>query len=74
MNTKRAIAVQHHDGIIEYECPGCGNYMVGCDTSYPAFSRGEVSDDGREYLYCQKCGREAEYPTSRETRLPEVGF
>ncbi len=58
---KRILAVRHADGVTEYECPDCGNYMIICDTTRNIFSRGEVSETGSEYLFCQKCGLEFEF-------------
>ena len=60
MNGKRVIAVRHIDHT-EFECPDCGNYMIVCDTTRNIFSRGEVSETGSEYLFCQKCGVEREF-------------
>jgi predicted RNA-binding Zn-ribbon protein involved in translation (DUF1610 family) len=76
MPTKKVIAVQHSNGVIEYECPDCGNYMIGCDTTHSNFSQGEYSEIGGEYLFCQKCGREADYPKPNridDSMIPAIG-
>ena len=76
---KRVIAIQHADRL-EFECPQCGNYMIVCDTQVNIFSRSEASQEGGEYLYCQKCGQEFEfkqvaYPKDNTPNLmPEVSF
>ena len=73
---KRILAVRHADGVTEFECPDCGNYMIVCDTTRTIFSRGEVSETGSEYLFCQKCGTEREFSqvAKDEHPLPEVEF
>lgn len=68
---KRVIAVQHADGITEFECPECGSYMISCDTTRSIFSKGEYSETGGEYLFCQNCGTEANPPKAEYENLED---
>lgn len=78
MAQKRVIAVQHSGGVLEFECPDCGNYMIVCDTTKSVFSQGEYSETGGEYLFCEKCGKEFEfgqvaYPKDEVKPIGEIG-
>ena len=72
---KRIIAVKHHNRL-EYICPECGNYMQVAVSGGMQFSAGNVTDNIRENLWCQKCGLEYKFDQVAypKVRLPEVEF
>ena len=61
---------------LEYVCPECGNYMQVDVSGGMQFPAGNVTDNIRESLYCQKCGLAYEFDQVAypKTKLPEVEF